>query len=89
MVYNQIRGDKNHFFSDICESGEGQDHWRDFDHQIMWYGNITIKKIVTKIDTPTEKIWVELGRQVLRLAKRLDRIEKERHCRSVTVMLDD
>ena len=37
MVYNQIRGDKNHFFSDICESGEGQDHWRGFD-QIIWHG---------------------------------------------------
>ena len=30
--------------------------------------NITIKKTVTKIDRATEEIWVELGRQVLRLA---------------------
>ena len=51
--------------------------------------NITIKKTVTKIARVTEEIWVELGRQVLRLAKRLDRIRKERHCGSVMVMLDD
>ena len=49
----------------------------------------TIKKTVTKIDRATEEIWVELGRQVLRLAKRLHRIGKKRHCGSVTVMLDD
>ena len=48
--------------------------------------NISIKKNVTKIDRPTEEIRI---RQVLMLAKRLERIGKERHCGSVTVMLDD
>ena len=48
--------------------------------------NISIKKTVTKIDRPTEEIRI---RQVSMLAKRLDRIGKERHCGSVTVMLDD
>ena len=85
MVYNQIRGDKNHFFSDICESGEGQDHWRFRSNNLAWL-NISIKKTVTKIDRPTEEIRI---RQVLMLAKRLDRIGKERHCGSVMVMLDD
>ena len=41
---------------------------------------------MTKIDRPIEEIRI---RQALMLAKRLGRIGKERHCGSVTVMLDD